>query len=459
VNLYQSASCLYGQIRGFDRWRIRRAVERNASRPHAELAEEAAFLFDRRVRESVRRFPSYAAKVRSHRGELPGEGCRIRPEDLPVWTREDQRALFEAQSAPPMPGSFVHSTGGSTGVPLRFHVTRASFEWRTAVSDRGYSWAGAEEGRRSYYVWGTPIRPPRRTTRWKQQIHHALQRRTYFDSFRFGDVEKEACCRAISSLRPRVIVGYAGNLIELAWFVKSHPDLWTWRPEALVTAAEGLAPGRRELLEAYLGGKVFMSYGSREFMLIGMECAAHSGYHIASDNLCVEVVDAAGRPVAPGETGRILVTDLHNDANPFVRYEIGDLGTIREPGRRCPCGLPFPLLAKVEGRLQEVIVTASGERLTALFIPHLMKEFAWVQGYQLVQERPGEVMVNLVSRAELSEVRTAPVAKALRAKMGAGAVVSFSRVEALRRNASGKTPIVLAGSAGKAFFWDSCPQP
>jgi hypothetical protein len=117
------------------------------------------------------------------------------------------------------------------------------------------------------------------------------------------------------------------------------------------------------------------------------------------------------------------------------------------------------LLATVEGRLQEVIVTASGERLTALFIPHLMKEFAWVQGYQLVQERPGEVMVNLVSRAELSEVRTAPVAKALRAKMGAGAVVSFSRVEALRRNASGKTPIVLAGSAGKAFFWDSCPQP
>jgi len=52
-------------------------------------------------------------------------------------------------------------------VPLRFYVTRESYEWRTAVSDRGYGWAGAEEGRRSFYVWGTPIRAPSPAQRLK----------------------------------------------------------------------------------------------------------------------------------------------------------------------------------------------------------------------------------------------------------------------------------------------------
>lgn len=443
MNLYQSFSSMYGQIRGLDRWRIRRVVNANALRSRAELAEESARLFDRRVREAVQLFPLYAAKVRLHRGELPGKNHRIRPDELPVWTREDQRTLFESLNAPPIPGSFVHSTGGSTGVPLRFYVTRASFEWRTAVSDRGYSWAGAEEGRRSYYVWGTPIYAPGRVTRWKQELHHALQRRTYFDSFCFGDGKKEECCGQIGALRPSTVVGYAGNLIELARFAKAQPELWTWRPESIITAAEGLAPGRRELVEECLGGKVFMSYGSREFMLIGMECAQHHGYHIASDNLCVEVVNADGLSSQPRETGRILVTDLHNEANPFVRYEIGDLGTVFEPGYRCSCGLPFPLLASVEGRLQEVIVTAEGERLTALFIPHLMKEFAWVRGYQIIQTMPGAVTVNLVTDVALTVEQTEPIRCALARRLGEGTRILFVRVAALSKTASGKTPIVV----------------
>ena len=448
MNTFRFATDLYGQLRGYGRWSIRRAVARSARLDTGTLAAATEALLKRRVQQAVTRFPGYAEAVRRRLGCIPAPDGNIRLEELPVWTRADQRALFEALQSLPLPGCFRHSTGGSTGVPLRFYITRESFEWRAAVSDRGYSWAGAEEGRRSYYVWGTPIYAPGRAARWKQALHHALQCRTYFDSFCFGDVEKEACCREIGSLRPPVIVGYAGNLIELAWFVKSHPELWTWRPAWIVTAAEGLAPGRRELIEEYLGGKVFMSYGSREFMLIGMECAEHRGYHVASDNLCVEVVDAEGRPSQPGETGRILVTDLHNDANPFVRYEIGDLGTVFGPGYRCPCGLPFPLVATVEGRLQEVIVTADGQRLTALFIPHLMKEFPWVRGYQIAQGASDSVTVNLVTEEAVTAELTEPIRRALAPKLGAGTRILFARVAALSKTSSGKTPIVIGQAAG-----------
>lgn len=441
TTLIRQLSNCYGDLRGYGRSRIRSEAARSSLRPSEELRALSAGLFQKRVRAALERFPLYADAVRTHCGGLPATGSLISPADLPVWTRQHQRTLFSSLQGPPFAGAFVHATGGSTGEPTRFYMTRESYEWRMAVSDRGYSWAAAEEGRKSYYVWGTPIKPLSALRKLKVGLEHALQRRGYFDSFVFTDERKEACCREINRFRPPALVGYAGNLVDLALYVRAHPGTMRWKARSLVTGAEGLQPGQRELLQETLADEVFMSYGSREFMLIGMECKQHGGYHLSSDNLYIEVVDQSGRPTAPGQTGRILVTDLRNEANPFIRYEIGDMGAMA--GEPCACGLPFPLLASVEGRIQEYLLATDGSRLTALFIPHLMKEFAWVRGYQIEQERPGEVKVNVRSDHEATALETAPLVAALQAKLGAGAQVSVVRVAALKKSASGKVPIVV----------------
>lgn len=440
---YRCLSSFYGELRGYGRRRIQRDIRAGESATPEEIAELSTRLFRRRVHEAMETFPRYRAKV----GNVLKSGTsieRVCPEHLPIWTRGDQRTLFAGLDGSPVAGSFVHSTGGSTGQPLKFYVTRESYEWRTAVSNRGYSWAEAEEGRRSFYVWGTPVYPPSRRKQFKLRLHHRLQRRTYFDSFQFDDEQKVRCCEAINRTRPHALVGYAGNLVELARFVARNPDALEWKARTLVTAAEGLHPDQRDFLEQTLADRVFMSYGSREFMLIGMECSKHNGYHISADNLLVEVVDEAGQPLPPGKTGRILITDLHNAANPFIRYEIGDLGALADPGDPCPCGLPFPRLARVDGRSQEAIVRRDGSKLTALFIPHLMKEFEWIDGYQVAQNQPGRMSMNLVTQAEFSEQKTAPIEIALRAKVGEEMQIQFARVAALTKTATGKTPIVIS---------------
>ena len=431
---------LYGQARGYRRlgiWRRVAANERLSRDRLAGLADEA---LQHHLHRSLARVPYYAERVKTHRGSLPTPGARVRLDELPVWTRDDQRAFF-AQQTPPEDSAYIRQTSGSTGHPIRFHVTRESYEWRTAVTDRAYSWAHAEEGVRSLHVWAADHTPVSRRQAIKRRVHLALQRRVYFDAFQeFTDAERAACCALINRVRPDAIVGYSGMLVDLARYARDHNAL-TWKPRSMVNAAEGLQSGQRELLERHLIEEVFLSYGSREFMSIGMECEKHEGYHLHSDNLVVEVVDDAGRPLAPGEEGRIVVTDFHNAATPFIRYEIGDLGAMA-PDEPCACGRPFPRLARVDGRMQDMIYTPRGP-ITGLFITYTMRQFEWIDGYQVVQDARNRILLRLLTRTSLTAERLAPVTALLREKLG-DMTIDYERVDALSRRRSGKVELVIS---------------
>jgi phenylacetate-coenzyme A ligase PaaK-like adenylate-forming protein len=436
-------SSLYGELRGYHRLAIRRWVAANESLPSDALRKLTEREFQGHVQRSLERFPFYAERVRAHRGSLPTPGKPVRPEELPVWTRHDQREFF-AQQERPQDSLYAHQTSGSTALPVRFHVTRESYEWRTAVMDRSYSWGGAEEGRKSLHVWAADHDRAPLSEAIKRYVHLVLQRRAYFDAFKeFSDAERLTCIELINHVKPHALVGYTSMLVDLARYVRDHPGVLLWKPRTMVSAAEGLQPGHRELLQEHLVGEVYMSYGSREFMSVGMECHHHAGYHLASDNLLVEVVDDHGQPVAEGEEGRIVITDMHNAANPFIRYEIGDVGTAGPADAPCPCGRPFPRLASVDGRLQDVIRTSTGV-VSGLYLTYTMRQFDdWIEGYQVVQDSLDRILVRLVTRTEFTPERLAPVTALLREKF-ADLSIDYERVHELARRRSGKVALVIS---------------
>ena len=231
-------SLLYGEARGYHRWSIRRRVEANQRLSREELARLNEREFLHHVHRSIARFPFYAERVKAHRGSLPKAGELVRAEELPVWTRHDQRAFF-AQQERPSDSMFAHQTSGSTALPIRFHITRESWEWRNAVVDRAYGFAQAEEGRKSLYVWAADQAKPSLKQRVKHGVHMMLQRRALFDAFQqFGDAEREACIRVINRFRPHAIVGYTGQLVDVARYARDHAGLLTWKAKTLVNAAE-----------------------------------------------------------------------------------------------------------------------------------------------------------------------------------------------------------------------------
>jgi phenylacetate-CoA ligase len=437
VQLYQRLLWpTYDRLRGRQTHRLYKQAQQNQWKSPEELHQ----LQWRELQALLRHADQHSPWHRSRWQTLGISAAGIRsPDDfakLPPVTRQDIQAHRDEMLAENYRGRvYAHRTGGSTGSPLAFYVNRASYEWRLAVSLRGYSWAGCRDGERQFYVWGEPIGTPRLKQRLKTSLHNAVLRRKLFSCFRFSEPAMAECVRQINRYRPKTIVGYTTALCLLAQYLRDH-HLEIARPNAVVTAAEGVNSLQRQLMEAAFGAPVFVPYGSREFMLIAMECEQHNGLHISADNLIVEVL-------APeGEVGEIVITDLHNYGMPFIRYKIGDLGVATS--RQCPCGRGLPLLERVEGRVLDAIRTPDGRVLPGEFFPHMLKEFDAVRQFQVIQKRLDLLEVKLVLRDSNHADQLTRIRQEITQRLGNAITVNIERVTEIPQTASGKFRVTVS---------------
>lgn len=432
----------YELCRGRQMWRLCRQAQQRQWWPARRLAEFQFAELRRLLDHAYANCPWYASQWQKNRltpdkihsiddfSRFPS----ISKDDIRQH-RHDMRATGNVSSI------YEHRTGGSTGVPLRFFINRASYEWRQAVSQRGYSWAGCLDGERQFYLWGQPIGTPPLIQRLKTKLHNTFLRRHLVSCFCLNEALLADCARQINTFRPITIIGYTNALHTLARYILDR-RLSLHRPGAIITAAEGVNSLQRAAMEQAFGAPVFASYGSREFMLIAMECEHHHGLHISADNLLVEVVRPDGSPCAEGETGEILVTDLHNYGMPFIRYKIGDLGV--PTARACPCGRGLPLLERVEGRILDIIRAADGRAVPGEFFPHLIKEFPSVRQFQVIQKQLDRLHLKLVLEPGQHDDQLRRLQQEVQHVLGHSVRLDIEAVPEIPQTASGKFRVTVS---------------
>jgi phenylacetate-CoA ligase len=137
----------------------------------------------------------------------------------------------------------------------------------------------------------------------------------------------------------------------------------------------------REAASRVLGLPIHDMYTSEEGGIMATQCPEHGSYHV-SETILLEVLDEAGRACAPGQTGRIVVTDLVNFATPLIRYEIGDYA---EAGSPCGCGRGLPVIRRFLGRERNLVLLPDGTRHWPLVGFHHWGEVYPVRQFQFVQ--------------------------------------------------------------------------
>lgn len=167
---------------------------------------------------------------------------------------------------------------------------------------------------------------------------------------RVASCRMEELPAVLEELRPHTIVGGPSQLRALLPLAGTAGTA-RLPGGGLLSSAEPLDADLCRQLERRLDCTVLDHYGLTESGYGGgVQCLARNGFHMRALDVLVEIVHPlTGLPLPPGEEGEIVITTLHREAMPLVRYRTGDVAAWL-PGP-CACGSPLPRLGEVRGRL------------------------------------------------------------------------------------------------------------
>lgn len=334
------------------------------------------------------------------------------------------------------------TTSGSTGEPFVCYADQHQLEIRWAATQRSMEWTGYRFGDRQARLWHQTIGMSKSQV-LRERIDAWFNRRIFIPAFEMSEAALARALRRLSRHRPALVDGYAECFNYLAEHLAGK-DLPGVRPKGLISSAQVLPEQSRQAIERTFGTRVFDKYGSREFSGIAYECAAHEGHHVVAESYVVEVL-RDGRPARPGELGEVVITDLNNLCMPFIRYRIGDLAVAMDESETCPCGRGLPRLGRIEGRVQSMIVGTQGHVVPGSLFPHLFKDYSHVvRQFQVVQERPGAVVLNVVKASRFDERTFAALLEELRRFLGEDLAIDIRFVETIPLVRTGKRQTTLS---------------
>jgi phenylacetate-CoA ligase len=284
---------------------------------------------------------------------------------------------------PPGRYSRLHQTSGTTtGQPLRWLDTPASWDWLLGCWEIMYRILGLRPDDRLFFAFS-------------------------FGPFLFGWTASEAAWRLgylclpgggmSSAARLRFLLDngatvvlatptYALHLAEVA--AAEGLELAGSAVRAVVVGGEpgGSIPATRQRIERAWGARVFDHAGMTEAGCLMIECPENpAGLHVLDSEVITEVIDpATGEPVPPGRVGEMVLTNLGRWGSPALRYRTGDL--VRLDPRPCPCGRTFLRLdGGVLGRTDDMI-HFRGNNLYPSALEGVIRRFPEVAEYRVEVE-------------------------------------------------------------------------
>jgi len=238
--------------------------------------------------------------------------------------------------------------------------------------------------------------------------------------------------------KPKIIRGFSSAVYLYARYLREN-HIEGIKPKAVITTAEVLFEHQRKLIEEVFNCNVYDGYGSRETSLSAQQCEAKDGYHISDENSIVEFLKD-GEAVSPGESGEIIITDLHNQVMPWIRYAIEDLGTPMD--EECSCGRKLSMMKSIEGRMNDIIVTPDGRRIR--MPAYLFGNMEGIREIQFRQHAKNQLSVDIVKSGEFSDIEVERFLGQMKQHLGNDIGIELRFVDEIQKSSSGKKRFIIS---------------
>jgi phenylacetate-CoA ligase len=433
-------------------WSQTRLLRRLQWRSPDELEARAAKRLNCLLEQAGRTVPYYRQLFRDSGFDPAAVRATADLARLPITTKTNLRAEFPntvvAQGLPASRRQWMR-TGGSTGLPLEFYADRQAHDVWLGTYFFFLGWLGTG-------LWHTVVRV---TATQYIRVGHArppvapvrLARRVLLGerSINFTEIDLRVDqflerTRCLGDGRPYFIRGYASQLAALAARLLESGATLPRAPRAVITHAETLTTHQATLIERAFDCRPTIQYSLWEVPQVAQSCPDAPGLlHVNNQRAVLRVVREDGAEAEPGQSGRVLITDLHNEVMPILNYDTGDLA-VRGPA--CPCGRGFPTLERIEGRVGDQIVLPDGTRIgqpsLVAFLTWGCPVMPWVWEYQAIQTSPDQVVLRVVPAESYSTERADELRSWLATMFGGQIRVQVEPVATIEPEPNGKRPII-----------------
>lgn len=330
-----------------------------------------------------------------------------------------------------------HLTSGSTGLPVEIYRTRLedlvlrSFRLRVH-RDYGCGWFDRRAAMRTSLGAFEKHRPF-----W---MRFGVLRRNELSPLHLDTPQIVARLR---QLRPFALGGHADAIWRIS-LEASPEELRALQIRFITMGVQTVTQDMQQRVSEAFGCPVYITYGAAEFNMLASQCPDTGLLHLNEEGSLVEIL-RDGRPVADGEEGEVVATNLHSLSVPYVRYALDDWATMGP--ERCPCGQPFRTLRSVQGRLAEFFYFSDGRRVHPFQLINPLLDFVgWLREYRVVQvsRQAVDVWYTLLPGAPNQQEASAAIERAVGTAAGVQVQVRAIPLETMPLSNRGKNKMFEA---------------
>ncbi len=341
---------------------------------------------------------------------------------IPVTTKKEIKAVFPHGIVAPgytEENCIVESTSGTSGDILKILYNPETYDHTTAVSLRNY----LAHGVRPWHRFCVMCRDPVELQRASKGLFKAI-----------GILESRPEEELVEDLRihrPHVIGGHPSLMAALAKIAEEKKvDI---SPKLILIGGEMAYPFSRAYVERIFKCPTINKYGAYEAGSIAWECREHKKMHIDADTVITEFLKG-GEPVSPGERGEIVITNLWNEAMPFIRYRLDDVGSASD--EICQCGRTFPLIKELEGKSDDFIVLPSGELVPSTRVVPFFFMVPQIGEFKIIQDGKTHITLRIIPEEGFTEEMGEKVLKGVQNVLGDTVEVELEKVEYIEHRGS-----------------------
>jgi phenylacetate-CoA ligase len=263
---------------------------------------------------------------------------------------------------------YERRSGGTTGEPIRSLVTKEARAFETFAFFRGLYYMGWNPEMTYIQVFGGSLGLNIKSS-FRAKVYNFMMNSLLIPAFEIDSNNIEDYYKILNSNKNNIcIIGYPSAINNIVELLKAK-TLETNSVKLVITTSEQLIEDWKYNIQSYFNCQIRSYYGSGEIQSLGyQEINSDNSYLIPRDNVIIESIE---------KNNELIITQLHNKAQPLLRYKNGDIGVLNKNKSR---------IIDLIGRSADFFIRKDGTKVSPIFGTYsIQKSLIPVKKYQYIQ--------------------------------------------------------------------------